>query len=285
MTKPHFEKILPKPTQLSTEVHEIPTSAENNSPEETIFINSQAEDLVEFSESPESLEVDAVEFTEDALELIGQTINDGALTCSGQSSNFFSLFQPMFDHIPRWKRNLLLHCEFVSATLATALTNKSLVSERIANEMVAIDGLHNGYRYLILPFCEIDDLVMDAVITVSAFHLTLDGAPSDVRIKSLLRDIPTTNCIGNSQLPDANQLYARAILGLQRRRELSNCDQLSKQSILMTILVLLTGAMVTGGPDFPMLFRMLESAFNAIGGETGLGENDLTTFLVPQIHK
>lgn len=151
--------------------------------------------------------------------------------------------------------------------------------------MVAIDGLHNGYRYLILPFCEMDDLVMDAVITVSAFHLNLGGSPSDVRIQKLLQDMPKSSRNGNSRLPDPNQLYAQTILGLQRRRELGNCDQLSKQSILLTILVLLTGAMVTGGPDFPMLFRMLESAFNAIGCETGLGEGDLTTFLVPQIHK
>lgn len=33
-----------------------------------------------------------------------------ALACLSPSMNCFELFRPMSDHIPRWKRNMLLHC-------------------------------------------------------------------------------------------------------------------------------------------------------------------------------
>ena len=87
------------------------------------------------------------------------------------------------------------------------------------------------------------------------------------------------------ELPDPNELYAQVILGLQQRQELENCDQSSKHSIFLTILVLFTGAMVTGSSDFPTLCRMLESALNVVGGDKGLGEGELAEFLTPQFHK
>uniref|UniRef100_L2FL93 Uncharacterized protein n=1 Tax=Colletotrichum fructicola (strain Nara gc5) TaxID=1213859 RepID=L2FL93_COLFN len=43
--------------------------------------------------------------------------------------------------------------------------------------------------------------------------------------------------------------------------------------------------MVTGSDDFPLLFRLLESALEAIGGEDSLGEDELSRFIVRQVHK
>ncbi|KAF7561537.1 hypothetical protein G7046_g2605 [Stylonectria norvegica] len=177
------------------------------------------------------------------------------------------LFQPLPDIIPRWKRHMLLH-----------------FSEHIAREMVAIDGLHNGWRNLLLPFAETDELVMNAVLSVSAFHLsqkTSSSSLSNSRIESQSESLPVR------QLRDAepNKFYARTILGLQQRSELSSCDVSVKHSVLMTILVLLTGTMVTGYSDFPTIFRMLDSAATVIGGEEGLGDGELTDFIMPQVHK
>ncbi|KAH0438388.1 hypothetical protein CcaCcLH18_03375 [Colletotrichum camelliae] len=42
--------------------------------------------------------------------------------------------------------------------------------------------------------------------------------------------------------------------------------------------------MVTGSDDFPLLFRLLESALEAIGGEDSLGEDELSRFIVRQVH-
>lgn len=163
------------------------------------------------------------------------------------------------------------------------------VSDRIAYEMVAIDGPHNGYRSLILPMCEVDNLVMDAVVSVSAFHLCLTNSMGNFQFQTPFQNpFQQQHNLTHSDsggLPDPNELYARVILGLQERKDLGQCDQLSKHSVLMTLLVLLTGVMVTGCNDFPMLFRMLESALDIAGGEDGLGAGELAEFLLPQIHK
>ncbi|KAJ3543807.1 hypothetical protein NM208_g3384 [Fusarium decemcellulare] len=89
----------------------------------------------------------------------------------------------------------------------------------------------------------------------------------------------------NFQIPDPNQLYRQVISGLQQQPDLESCDADRKHSILLTILVLLVGVMVTGRSDFPMLFRMLESALAAIGGGEALGDGEVANFILPQVSK
>ncbi|KAK7425149.1 hypothetical protein QQX98_000063 [Neonectria punicea] len=168
------------------------------------------------------------------------------------------LFQPVPDNISRENRNLLLH-----------------FSEHIANEMISFDGFHNGWRHLVLPLALTDDLVMNAVLATAAAHQ---------RLNQLSNNKLQTNMY-TLWHPKSSQLYARAIRGLQQRQELIHSNQSSKYSILVTILVLLTAVMVTGCSDFPVLFRMLESAVAAMGGTQGIGDGELTDFIMRQVHK
>ncbi|KAM6523111.1 hypothetical protein FSOLCH5_003730 [Fusarium solani] len=154
------------------------------------------------------------------------------------------------DHVPAWKRRLLLN-----------------YSDNIASEMIAIDGPHNGWRYLMLPMAESDELVMDAVLAISLFH------SSGILHKDLVVD------------KAEQDHYGRAIQGLQKRSQLRYCDRSDQQSVLITVLLLLTAVMVNGSSDFPILFGMLQSAIDAIGGEGELGSGEIAEFLVRQVHK
>ncbi|WAO92349.1 Zn(2)-C6 fungal-type domain-containing protein [Fusarium falciforme] len=154
------------------------------------------------------------------------------------------------DHVPAWKRCLLLN-----------------YSDNIANEIIAVDGPHNGWRHLMLPIAETDELVMDAVLAVSLFH--------------------SSRILQNDRAIDQvkHDHYGRAIQGLQRRSQLRDCDRPNQQSILITILLLLTAVMVNGSSDFPILFGMLQSAIDVLGGEAELGSGDIAEFVVRQVRK
>lgn len=141
--------------------------------------------------------------------------------------------------------------------------------------MLAIDGPHNGWRYLVLPIAHRDQLVMNAVLTASSFHMFLrnDKRPS-------LDDGPFTQ--PNHTSPD--HLYELTIQGL-KQRDLAKCNYEEMQSIIATILVLLTAVMVNGRNDFPILFSLLDSATNVIGGEYQLAGNELGDFMLRQVRK
>lgn len=155
------------------------------------------------------------------------------------------------------------------------LTNSLKVSQHISYEMVAVDGLHNGWRHLILPFAQHDELVMNAVLTVSAFHFRLNVLGSEQ-----YQFGSSPQCI-----PDPNELYKNVICGLKQQHQLDTCNIEKKHSVLMTILVLIVGTMVTGRSDFPFLFRMLESALQAVGGDDVLGSSDAAAFILSQVNK
>ncbi|RSM04960.1 hypothetical protein CDV31_009761 [Fusarium ambrosium] len=131
----------------------------------------------------------------------------------------------------------------------------------------------------VLPFARGDRLVLDAVLTVSAFHIWLNRSPT-TGFHS-----PSDITRANLQAPDPNQLYRRVISGLQQQPELESCSAERKHSILITILVLHVGVMVTGRSDFPMLFRMLESALAAMGGCETLGDGEVANFILPEVAK
>ena len=132
--------------------------------------------------------------------------------------------------------------------------------------MVVLDDDHNGWRQFVLPIACADDLLMSAVLAVSAFHL-----------KGRLL---------SQHVADPSTLYAEAIRELQNRKDLATCDKQTKQLIILAIIVLLVAVMVNGCSDFPTLFYMLESAIQASGGETGLlDQGELAEFSRRQIHK
>ncbi|OGM51231.1 hypothetical protein ABOM_000060 [Aspergillus bombycis] len=138
-------------------------------------------------------------------------------------------------------------------------------SHHVAPHMVVMDNKYNGWRSLILPLALSDQTVLDAVLAVSAFHLSHQGRSGPM--------------VG----PD--KLYMQAIVGLQKRSCLDEYDMLTRQSVFVVILTLLVGVMVNDSSDFPILFHMLQSAFDTVGGERGLGNGDMADFLRQQIRK
>lgn len=117
--------------------------------------------------------------------------------------------------------------------------------------MVVVDDKFNGWRHLVLPIAHTDDLVMNAVLAASAFHL------------SGMSDQPVA---------DPDKLYARAINELLKRRDLTGYEIRTRQSVILAIVVLLVVVMVNGRSDFPIMFHLLQSAIDAIGGEGGFAD-------------
>lgn len=169
---------------------------------------------------------------------------------------------------------------FLHITTSELETNIPLSdSDRIAVEMMAIDGPHNGWRHFVLPMAHADDLVMNAVLTVSAFHITCSQEdPEDRLAKPKPIPLPYANTTTN-----AEALYEQTIQGLKNRCALNTAE--ARHSVVLTILLLLIVVMVTGSDDFPLLFGMLQSALDAIGGEEHLGGSDMGDFIIRQIRK
>ncbi|KAL3299233.1 acriflavine sensitivity control protein acr-2 [Colletotrichum asianum] len=200
--------------------------------------------------------------------------------------------QPSPAKVASWALPLLLHCSSRSNLLTPVflellnLLTVFLVSDHIAGEMGAIDGLHNGWRHLVLPIAHLDQLVLNSVLTVASFHRygqrLSQSKNLDVRDDSLPAPPGLSYQLSTNANPPASQLYAWTIADLQRR-DLGHSDQSSRLSILIAILVLLVAVMVTGSDDFPLL--LFESALEAIGGVDSLGEDELSRFIVRQVHK
>jgi hypothetical protein len=134
--------------------------------------------------------------------------------------------------------------------------------------MQAIDGQHNGYRHLLLPIAHRSPLVLAPVLATAAFHMA--------RLETADR---------SSGLWSSSRLYGQALAELQVQRDLEKADASTRLHILLALLTLLVSVMVNGSDDFPIIFRLLVSALNAMGGEEALGHDELATFIVRQIHK
>ncbi|KAL5365319.1 hypothetical protein BJX96DRAFT_181522 [Aspergillus floccosus] len=188
-----------------------------------------------------------------------------APTASLARHGFILSYEPVPYGVSSWKRQLLVH-----------------YSDHIAGEMIAIDGRHNGWRYLILPMAHTDDLVMDAVLTVSAFHIwaRAHGKPSADDISFT----PPGSSFDSSNA-DPEILYGRTIQRLKQRQDLARSNLEARQCIIVAILVLLTSVMVNGGDDFPILFNMLDAATNVLGGEDQLSGSELGDFIMRQVRK
>ncbi|KAI1088765.1 hypothetical protein F5B19DRAFT_408435 [Rostrohypoxylon terebratum] len=154
------------------------------------------------------------------------------------------------DHVAPWKRFLLNH-----------------FSTHIAPQMVLVDDCTNGWRHLILPLACSDELVMSSVLTVAAFH--------------------SSKRAGGGRIADPINLYSQTISELQKRRNLCNGDLDAKCRVIVTIVVLLLSTIVSGSSDFVILFRMLQSALDVVGGEEllAVSDNIIAGFSAKQIRK
>ncbi|KAM0417417.1 hypothetical protein ACHAPT_012566 [Fusarium lateritium] len=130
--------------------------------------------------------------------------------------------------------------------------------------MVVIDDRNNGWRSLVLPLACIDEVVMSSVMAVSAFHLS-------------------EKAVGQ-RFVDASTLYSKAICELQKRQDLQQYDVHARYRIIISIIVLLLAMIVNGSSDFPIMFRMLQSALDMVGGEN-TGSRVMADFSTSQIHK
>ena len=130
--------------------------------------------------------------------------------------------------------------------------------------MVVIDDHRNGWRHLVLPMACLDVIVRDAVLATSAFHFSIN-----------VRD----------QMFNATTMYQRTIHRLQQRQHLEIHGTPEKQTVVLTLLVLLAAVMVNGSADFQTIFKLLETAVKAVGGEEALKGGELGTFLLRQIWK
>lgn len=130
--------------------------------------------------------------------------------------------------------------------------------------MAVIDDHDNGWRQLILPVAHSDALVMDAVLSASAFHFAVN--------------------VGSS-LCEPMRYYTQAIRTLQQRQDLTIFNHDGRHSIFLALLVLLVTVMINGYSDFPLILKLLESALVAIGGEDQLSIDEIGQFLKRQIRK
>jgi len=130
--------------------------------------------------------------------------------------------------------------------------------------MAIVESHDNPWRHLVLPVAHVDDLVMDAVLSASAFHFAKNV---------------------DSNLCNSRSFYSRTIRRLQERQDLTTLDRNGKHSIMLALVVLLVTVMVNGYSDFPLILKLLEAALIASGGEEELGEDELGQFLKRQIRK
>ena len=131
--------------------------------------------------------------------------------------------------------------------------------------MAAINTVFNGYRDLILPMSELDDVVRYSIMAASASHLSLQYP-----------EFKTT----------ATNYHMAAIKGLNQRLDSDKSDHSLTYSSISTMVLLLIEEMITAGTrDFHILLRMVKSFIEAYGGEEEIAKTPLGRFLVQQVRK
>jgi hypothetical protein len=159
----------------------------------------------------------------------------------------------------------------------------STVSNYIATEMVAVDGPYNNWRHILLPFAHYDDLVLRTIVTVSSCHMHLIRA---VQTSDQSDSVSKNNRITFEAFPVGyHQMYQTIFASLRSTSDMTQLSPAKKHAVLMSILVLLIGAMVTGRSDFPVFYRLLGSAVESMGGEETLGNSAMAQFIKSQVAK
>ncbi|KAF9878276.1 hypothetical protein CkaCkLH20_04314 [Colletotrichum karsti] len=218
-----------------------------------INVNNSACDVVENEEvqnQGETPEVPILPENSGELEEVDETVFSPSTTEALDYKAILRSATPMdLSLLEPWKEFLLTH-----------------FSDAIAPQMVVVDDCFNGWRHMILPLAWSNEMVMDAVMAVSAFHIS--------------------GIISVQSFANPDRLYSRAIKQLLSRKELADWDGETRQMVILAIVVLLVSVMVNGLPDFPIVFQMLESAIEAVGGEDILADgSEMGGFLLRQIRK
>lgn len=131
--------------------------------------------------------------------------------------------------------------------------------------MAAINTVFNGYRDLILPMSELDDVVRHSIMAASASHISLQ--------------YPEFKTV-------ATNYHMATIKGLNQRLDSDKSDHSLTYSSISTMVLLLVEEMITAGTrDFHILLRMVKSFIEAHGGEEKIEQTPLGRFLVQQFRK
>lgn len=132
--------------------------------------------------------------------------------------------------------------------------------------MVAIDDESNGYRAIILPVVEWHRPVLNAVLASSTYHIALKlGSQAEA-------------------LQHAQTFYIQAIDELMQLSSDVNTESTQTSRILTTV-VMLVCAMITGSSDFPILYKMLEYSIQASNTQTRRGKLPFDSFMELQMRK
>ncbi|CAG8150661.1 unnamed protein product [Penicillium salamii] len=134
-------------------------------------------------------------------------------------------------------------------------------SQKVAPAMVAID-IKNGYRDILLPLSEHDEITRNAMIAASASHLSHQHPDS-------------------KWLSVARKHHTAAIKGLQR----DGSTGANTFSDLATMVILLIEEMVSVGEDYIILLRMVRSFVCSRGGDKKIEQSPIGRFLIQQIRK
>lgn len=132
--------------------------------------------------------------------------------------------------------------------------------------MVAIDGLANGYRSLLLPIAWGDDLVRHALLASSANHLRFKRP----KLTSL-----------------AINFQSKAIEKLAILSGSPESNDSTRVTVLATIILLIITDMMNGGSEFHLLFNMAKSWIEAMDqnlGPRAASKSPVDEFLLNQVH-
>lgn len=129
---------------------------------------------------------------------------------------------------------------------------------------MAIDDHRNGWRHLVLPIAHDNELLLNAVLAATGRHLH-----SRTGVKFI----------------DPRISYLQAINGLRRSQNLAVYGLREKQIVILSLLVLLAATMVNASADFRLILGLLDTAWQAAGGEAELANGELGLFLLRQYMK
>lgn len=131
--------------------------------------------------------------------------------------------------------------------------------------LVLIDDQYNGWRRFVLPLAHTDELIMDAVVSVSTVAFS--------------QHLPTPG------VHPSSLAYQKVIRRLRTRQNLLVQDEFEKQRVLLALLLLLAGTIVNGSCDFRSIFRLIEAYSNAVNDDKIFTKGELGVFLLTQTEK
>ncbi|KAL6352561.1 hypothetical protein LRP88_13026 [Fusarium phalaenopsidis] len=133
-------------------------------------------------------------------------------------------------------------------------------SNHIANLIAVINLGFNGYRDLVLPQAEIDPLVRKAIVVIVEQHLSLQNGTTvsldPTAYSSLVRDLITRS---------------------------QRCAPQDDESALTVLLLLHIREMISGSPNFKLVYGSLRVVVNALGQGLDAMASELRKFVEMQI--